>query len=221
MRPVLCAIGVGAALLLFQYLRRRCMHRLKQEAEQKKLPSFEHAVIVLGFVRRRDSQPTQALKCRLDAAKEAYDALRTSNGEDTVCLILTGGDPPHRYEAGAEPIRHGVTEAETMRSYLCERGVTAAHVFQETRARYTIENGFLVRDMLDECPALRGVDAIHLVTNAFHLTRSQLIFDAAFEHCEPHQRPVAVHCVGASDGDAATLEAETGRSLAEWREAHA
>ena len=167
------------------------------------------AIIVLGFLRRADCQPTQALCQRLDSAKSVYDQLVLEKGHGSTCMILTGGDPQNI----------GVTEARTMKEYLMAAGIPHRHIKEETQARYTIENGFLVRDLVDNLAELAGVHAAHLVSNEFHLERSRLIFEAAFARIEPHQRPITLRCVAAPDGSPATLLAETGKSLDEWRRA--
>ena len=112
-------------------------------------------------------------------------------------LLLTGGDT----------VRCGVSEAKYMGTIAEARGVPTERLLFEDLARYTIENALFVRRMLLECegPPVREVA---VVTNAFHMPRSALIFRTVLEPA------CTVRLVEASDGT--RLLEDTGKALPEW-----
>ena len=101
-------------------------------------------------------------------------------------------------------------------AYLVDLGIERPHIFMETKARYTIENAFLVRSLIADEGRLAFVTSVVVVTNQFHGDRTRVIFREAFERVEPHQRRIDTRMVAAQNGDPDVLAAETGKGLVEW-----
>lgn len=106
-------------------------------------------LIVLGAQIRTDG-PSLSLRYRLDAAA---DCLREY--PETLC-ILSGGKGPN------EPL----SEAEGMKRYLTELGISEDRLILEDRSRNTIENIRFSKALLPE-----GCRSVCIVTNNFHLYR--------------------------------------------------
>ncbi|KAK3279988.1 hypothetical protein CYMTET_12146, partial [Cymbomonas tetramitiformis] len=84
--------------------------------------------------------------------------------------------------------------------------VGAEQVVCETYARYTIENAYYSRRLVEKL----GCKRVVVVTNEFHLKRTRIIFDDIFAD-------FGLEYTTAPNGSA--LEAETGRNLQQWEEA--
>ncbi|MGF1639876.1 MAG: YdcF family protein [Rhodospirillales bacterium] len=113
------------------------------------------AVVVLGAALSAAGTPGPALKRRIE------HGVRVLNARGLPYLVVSGG-----------VTRHPPAEADVMRSIAVERGVPAARILVEDRARNTFENavytGRIVRD--------RGWRAVVLVTDWFHMPRALYVF---------------------------------------------
>ena len=113
-------------------------------------------IIVLG-AQIRETGPTVVLRWRLDAAY-AY----LVENPDTVCVT-----------AGGQGANEPCPEAEMMRDYLVEAGISPERIVTETTSRNTVEN---IRNVL-ALPGLPDPAAarVGIVTNDFHMYRALAI----------------------------------------------
>lgn len=111
------------------------------------------AVIVLGCQVRGETPSTMLAK-RCDAAIEML-----SEYPDTVCVV-----------SGGQGRGEDISEAEAMRRYLVERGISHDRVIIEDRSKSTRENIALSAEILKE----RGIDRAVIVTNDFHQYRADI-----------------------------------------------
>lgn len=111
------------------------------------------AVIVLGCQVRGET-PSTMLARRLDAALETL-----SEYPDAVCVV-----------SGGQGSGEDISEAEAMRRYLAERGVSDDWIILEDRSVDTRENIRFSAELLKE----RGIDSAIIVTNEFHQYRADI-----------------------------------------------
>lgn len=116
------------------------------------------AVIVLG-AGVNGTEPSLSLRTRLDAA---LDYLETC---PDIPAVLTGGTG-----YGEE-----ISEAACMYDYLTERGVEPDRLILEDQASNTAENFALSRPLLEEAGVDPAESRVAVVTNDFHMARSELI----------------------------------------------
>ncbi len=135
------------------------------EAAAGQTPESPEYLIVLGGGLRRNGNPTTTLESRLRKAAEVY---RENTG---LTLVVTGGKLPDT----------PLAEADAMARYLVEReGIPAEAILREPKARDTIENFNLSRDLilLDEAVIHPGRDMekdaprVALLTSGYHMNRS-------------------------------------------------
>ena len=116
------------------------------------------AVIVLG-AGVNGTEPSLSLETRLEAALEYLEY------RPDIPVVLTGGQG-----YGEE-----ISEAQCMYTWLTERGVDPERLLLEEQATSTAENFAFSRELL----AQAGVDVaeatVAVVTNDFHIARSELI----------------------------------------------
>ncbi len=124
------------------------------------LPKAAHAVVVLGCSANADGTPRPALQRRLDQA-----LIELQRDPAAVCVV-TGG-----------AVWNASPEALAMKRYLVERGVEPKRVVLEDQARLTIENAELVMPLLKAM----GTERITLVTERYHMNRSQHLFHSALD----------------------------------------
>ena len=153
------------------------------------------AVVVLSFAHRW----SEAMTLRVETGVREYASLASQHA--AAWLIMTGGDTQ----------RVGQTEAAYMAEVAEAQGVPSDHILCEDEARYTIENALFVRRMLERRPT--PIVSVTIVTSAFHMERSKLIFGAVLGS----EASWDVRCVSAPDGTA--LLEDTGQSLAAWKAA--
>ncbi len=135
--------------------------------------SFPSYLIVLG-AQVRKSGPSLVLKHRLDTAAEYLEA-----HPDTICVVSGG-------KGGNEPF----PEAEGMRRYLEEKGISPDRMLLEDQSLNTVQNLRFSRLVIEEDLVRRGTStgtmaanpdeldisaAVILVTNDFHLFRATAI----------------------------------------------
>ena len=111
------------------------------------------AVIVLGC-QVRGEIPSTMLARRLDAA------LETLSDHPNAVVVASGG------QGSGEDI----SEAEAMRRYLLERGVSDERIILEDRSVDTRGNIAYSAELLKE----RGIDRVVIVTNEFHQYRADI-----------------------------------------------
>ena len=121
-------------------------------------PPAADAVIVLG-AGVNGTEPSLSLRTRLDAALDYLEAY------PDVPAVLTGGTG-----YGEE-----ISEAACMYDYLTERGVEPDRLILEEQASNTAENFALSRPLLEEAGVDPAESRVAVVTNDFHMARSELI----------------------------------------------
>jgi uncharacterized SAM-binding protein YcdF (DUF218 family) len=105
-------------------------------------------MIVLG-AQVNGTKVSKALRYRLDAA---YDyAVKNKNTKIIV--------------SGAQGYREDVTEAQAMRDYLVEKGISEKRILMEEKSTNTNENIKYSKELLE------NADYVVIVTNRFHLFR--------------------------------------------------
>lgn len=128
--------------------------------------SFDHvtyqedAVIVLGSG-IRDSQLTESLKNRLDAAIAYYEK------NPSAIIVVSGGQ-------GAQ---EDITEASAMAQYLFENGIPQEKIIKEEQATSTYENFVYSKRLLDSY--FDGEYSVAYITNNYHIYRAGAIAQAA------------------------------------------
>ena len=135
---VLAFLGICAAVWICAWLPRRC--------------DGADCLIVLGAKLHPDGSMSRSLKCRCDAAIDAYR--RGVAGTIIVC----GGqvkDAPR-------------SEASAMKRYLMDAGIPDEKILQEDQSVNTFENLRNTRAIMDAC----GLKRAALVTSDYHLERA-------------------------------------------------
>lgn len=144
------AVGLAALLGLEVFIINR------GRSDRTPLPA--DAVIVLG-AGVNGTEPSLSLRTRLDAALDYLEAC------PDVPAVLTGGTG-----YGEE-----ISEAQCMYDYLTERGVEPDRLILEDQASNTAENFARSRPLLEEAGVDPAEDTVAVVTNDFHMARSELI----------------------------------------------
>lgn len=156
------AFGVSdrLALVLVPLILAEVVVLNKGGNDLKALPA--DAVIVLG-AGVNGTEPSLSLETRLEAALEYL------TDQPDIPAVLTGGTG-----YGEE-----ISEAQCMYNWLTERGVSPERLILEEQAENTAENFAFSRELL----AQAGVDVteatVAVVTNDFHIARSELIASRA------------------------------------------
>lgn len=112
-------------------------------------------VIVLGC-RVKGDRPTLMLKRRLDSA---YEYL---SGNPDTFVIVSGGK-------GNDEI---MSEAECMRDYLCEKGISSDRIIMEDKSSSTYENLEFSKSIIEENNLCSD---IVIVTDGYHQLRAEMI----------------------------------------------
>lgn len=76
--------------------------------------------------------------------------------------------------SGGKGLREDITEAEAMRRYLIEKGISEKDMIIEDRSTNTIENIKFSKEIIKSIDK-RGDIKLAIVTNGFHVFRSLLI----------------------------------------------
>lgn len=138
---------IGAAVLLFTVIELLVFTNMFSEQEE----DLEY-IIVLG-ARVKGDTPSNELIRRLDRALEYLN-----DHEDTI-VIVSGGQGPGE----------NLTEAEAMRMYLVEKGISRVRIRQEVRSVNTTENLKLSKFYTKES------SSVGILTSDFHIFRAKAI----------------------------------------------
>ena len=114
-----------------------------------KVPEGLDYIIVLG-AQVRESGPSIVLRYRLN---EAYEYL--AENPDTVCIVSGG-------QGANEP----VTEAEAMKKYLVDKGISGERLIEEDRSKNTAQN------ISNSYKSVSDDSSVGIVTNNFHVFRA-------------------------------------------------
>ena len=118
-------------------------------------PDKPNVVVVLGC-QVRGERPSKMLRRRLDAAIELLDEY-----PDVKCVVSGGkGDDEN------------ISEAECMKRYLVEKGISESRIIMEDKSTTTFENLKFTFAKLDEMGICRDIT---IVTDGYHQYRASLI----------------------------------------------
>lgn len=139
----------------------------------KHVPAFDKDYILIhGCQIRKDGTPTPLLRGRADRAMEFARMQREAAGKDIV-FVPSGGK-------GADEV---ISEAESIRNYLLERGVPAERILMEDRSSNTEENmrfsAALVREVSGQAEP-----KVAFATTNYHVFRSGILAERAGLHAE-------------------------------------
>ena len=112
-------------------------------------------IIVLGAKIHPDGTPSNTLKYRLDAAKEAFSQKRAP------FIITCGGQGADENEP----------EARAMKRYLIQKGVPKDSILEESTSKNTIEN------LKNACAimSVSNLETAVIATTDYHMPRARLI----------------------------------------------
>ncbi|MDE6502217.1 MAG: YdcF family protein [Ruminococcus sp.] len=118
-------------------------------------PDENHTVVVLGCKVNND-RPSIMLGRRLDCA------YRYLSEHDSVKVVVSGGQGNDE----------AISEAQCMRDYLVEMGISSERIFMEDRSTSTEENLKFSQEIISR----EGLpEKITLVTDAFHQCRAEML----------------------------------------------
>ncbi|THE13293.1 YdcF family protein [Bacillus timonensis] len=147
---------IGILLIVGVIYFGRIHFKMTQYADTEP-PQHADYLIILG-AKVNSETPSLALQYRIDAA-----AVYAKENENTI-LIASGGQGPGE----------DITEAESMRRKLVDKGISESRIFLEDRSTSTYENIKFSKRFIPE-EAKLGI----IVTNDYHLYRSvQIARDA-------------------------------------------
>jgi hypothetical protein len=140
------------------------------------------------LTRRRETMALTDATSALDGPQHAFVVLGheiLDNGDlsrdfiDRLNLTLTAA---HRYPGARIIVSGGATdtgqvEAQAMRAWLTERGVSPTRVLPEDRSTDTIENALFSIELT----ARAGIREVTVITSAYHSARTAALFDIANE----------------------------------------
>lgn len=82
-----------------------------------------------------------------------------------VKVVLSGGQGPGE----------DISEAEGMRRFLVNHGISDDRIFKEDRSTSTMENFRFSKDILIQLPGFQTSERVAVITNDFHLYRSKIL----------------------------------------------
>ena len=117
-------------------------------------------LIILGCGLRKDGTPTPLLQGRIDRALTFYERQKAETGKELV-FVTSGGRGPDEV----------ISESESMKRYLMERGVPEEKIIQEDRSADTMEN---MKFSKEKIWALDPNAKVAFSTTNYHVFRSGL-----------------------------------------------
>jgi len=142
----LSIVCVLAALIISIFMVRTMNDRPKNDRT---------TLVVLGC-QVKNGKPSRMLKSRLDTAYEYLSE------HDTVNVVVSGGQ-------GDDEL---ISEAQCMRDYLVEKGISSERIFMEDKSANTEENLRFSLELIEK----NGLCSdITIVTDGFHQLRAELI----------------------------------------------
>lgn len=137
----------------------------------------EHLVVVVpGGGLNLDGQPTAWVRERLQKAASIHAARRDA-GEMCHIVTLSGGTP-HKPMPVDPKSGYQVFEAEASAQHLIRAlNVPAEDIFEESWSLDTVANAYMLRSVHTD---VAGWRRLLVITNEFHMERTQLIFKKVF-----------------------------------------
>jgi len=86
-------------------------------------------------------------------------------GNHKVKVVLSGGQGPGE----------NISEAEGMRRFLVDHGITDDRILKEDRSTSTMENFSFSKEILVRQPGFQNSERVAVITNDFHLFRSKIL----------------------------------------------
>lgn len=118
-------------------------------------------MVIFGCQMKQDG-PSVLLRDRLDTA------LTYLEGHPDMTVIVTGGKGDDEHQS----------EAQGMYDYLTAHGVDGKRIYKEDRSRNTWQNVNYTLDLMEK-EGMELTQDVVLVSNGFHLSRIQLLWDRA------------------------------------------
>ena len=85
--------------------------------------------------------------------------------QPNVKVVLSGGQGPGEK----------ISEAEGMRRFLVDQGITDERIIKEDRSTSTMENFRFSKELLVQQPGFQNSERVAVITNDFHLFRSKIL----------------------------------------------
>ena len=162
-------IGLNSVLCYFYCLTFATLYANIMAAKHK--PNFDKDfIIVLGCKVRADGTLTPLLKARVDKAIEFAKEQKEKSGKSIV-FIPSGGK-------GQDEV---ISEAEAMKNYLIENGISEENIAIEGEATNTAQNMKFSKNIIDEIN--KDGNIIFSTTN-YHVFRSGVIANNEGIECE-------------------------------------
>ena len=153
--------------------------------------SFAVFSIYIMSVRETDVKPDIyiVLGCKTHGYTPSKSLL--SRIEKTYELLIKNKDVPAVLSGGCG--KDGVTEAESMRAYLCDKGIPESRLITEDRSASTVENiefsTALIKSLGLKCDKIAAVSSDYHIRRILKLARKQGVDLCA----APAKTPVGVH----------------------------
>ena len=126
----------------------------------EEIPQNENLLVMVYGCRTYET-PSKLLRERLDAALELLNAY-----PESICVVT-----------GARGSNEPITEAESMRTYLIEKGIDDSRIYPEPQAKSTVENIEYTMKLIED-NGLQDYKVIGVSTD-FHLRRIRILCDTA------------------------------------------
>ena len=118
-------------------------------------------IIILGCKIKKDGTPLPLLRGRIDKALDFYNAQLAQTGKQA-CFVPSGGK-------GSDEV---ISEAQSMKNYLIEKGIDESIIFPETESATTMQN----MKFSDKIISSKKKDAnILFATTNYHVFRSGIL----------------------------------------------
>lgn len=151
---------IKALLIAFICIMVVCSSVLIISGKNDTVTYKENAVIVLGAA-VHGTTPSLTLKKRLDKAVEYH-----SKNPDALIVV-----------SGGKGTQEDISEAEAMKNYLVEHGVTTDKIVKEEKSTSTAENFAFSKNILND--HFGNSYTVAFITNEYHISRASLCADRA------------------------------------------
>ncbi len=151
---------ISSAFVYFECLLFAAMYCTQYAAKYE--PKYnQDFIVILGCKIRDDGTPFPLLRGRIDRALEFYYKQLEKTGRQA-CFVPSGGK-------GNDEI---ISEAESMKNYLLEKGIDESIIYPETASSTTLENMKFSKEIADEHK--ENANILFSTTN-YHVFRSGML----------------------------------------------